>query len=267
MPGWRAGSHSAVTASRISLRGSFRPRTSSSCGVPSIETLTGPARPTCCTVAVGRRLRRLSRRRPRLRARRNCRLPAHALRGIRHEIGSRARAGRALDPNRQPREIESTRHPLVAGVASGLLLWTSFPPLEWHAMAWVALAPLFWVVTVREARFKAYLAAWLGGLCFWLLALQWLNLLDVGRMRPAGSSCRWSSRLVVAAVPGVARLAVFRLRIPLMMAAPIIWVGLEFGRGVLPLRLSVVLPGPQPVPKPLFDPDRRLRRARWGSAC
>jgi apolipoprotein N-acyltransferase len=122
-----------------------------------------------------------------------------------------------------------SRHPMVAGVASGVLLWTSFPPLEWHALAWVALAPLFWVITLREAPFKAYLAAWLGGLVFWLLALEWLRLIDVGGwtawvVMSLVFSCWWPLFLAVA------RLAVFRLRLPLMMAAPIIWVGLEYGR-------------------------------------
>ncbi len=121
------------------------------------------------------------------------------------------------------------RHPLLAGVTSGVLLWTSFPPLEWHAVAWVALAPLLWIVTVREARLKAYFAAWLGGLTFWLLALEWLNLLDMGGLAAwlvmsLAFSLWWP--LFVA----VARLAVFRLRLPLMLAAPVVWVGLEFGR-------------------------------------
>ena len=121
------------------------------------------------------------------------------------------------------------RHPASAGVVSGLLLWTSFPPLEWNALAWVALVPLFWLVTLREARLKAYAAAWLGGLTFWLLALQWLLILDVGG---------WTGWLVMSLAfslwwplfLAVARLAVLRLKIPLMMAAPIVWVGLEFGR-------------------------------------
>ena len=30
------------------------------------------------------------------------------------------------------------RHRLAAGVASGLLLWTAFPPMEWAPLAWVA---------------------------------------------------------------------------------------------------------------------------------
>lgn len=121
------------------------------------------------------------------------------------------------------------RDPLIAGIASGLLLWTSFPPLEWNGLAWVALAPLFWLATRREARLKAYVGAWLGGLVFWLLALEWLRLLDVGGLTG------WAAMALVFSLwwpvfLGVARLAVLRLRIPLMMAAPIIWVGLEHGR-------------------------------------
>jgi apolipoprotein N-acyltransferase len=122
-----------------------------------------------------------------------------------------------------------TRHAVIAGPASGLLLWTSFPPLEWNGLAWVALAPLFWLVILHEVRWKAYLGAWLGGLVFWLLALQWLTLLDVGGF--AG----WVVMALVFSLwwplfLAVARLAVVKLRIPLMMAAPIVWVGLEFGR-------------------------------------
>ena len=52
------------------------------------------------------------------------------------------------------REIASSRHRLVAGLASGLLLWTSFPPVEWSWLAWVALVPLFWLATLREAAFE-----------------------------------------------------------------------------------------------------------------
>ena len=43
-----------------------------------------------------------------------------------------------------------SRHAQVAGIASGMLLWASFPPLEWSGLAWVALAPLFWLVTLAR---------------------------------------------------------------------------------------------------------------------
>ncbi len=123
----------------------------------------------------------------------------------------------------------AARNLVPTAILSGLLLWMSFPPLEWNAVAWFALAPMFLLVTFRQVGYKGYLAAWLGGLVFWLLALQWLTLLDVG-----GLTGWFVMALVFSAwwplFLAVARLAVIRLRIPLMMAAPIVWVGLEFGR-------------------------------------
>lgn len=123
----------------------------------------------------------------------------------------------------------SSQYPLAAGLASGFFLWTSFPPAEWSWLAWVALAPLFWLVTLRDDRRRAYLGAWAGGLAFWLLAVSWVRLSDPDA---------WVGWVVMALVlslwwPGflvLCRFAVFRLQIPLIVAAPIIWVGLEYVR-------------------------------------
>ncbi len=76
---------------------------------------------------------------------------------------------------------------------------------------------------------KTYVSAWLGGLTFWVLAVQWLRLTDASA---------WPGWLLVALLCslwwpgflGLTRLAVHQLRIPLMLAAPIIWVGLEYVR-------------------------------------
>jgi apolipoprotein N-acyltransferase len=121
------------------------------------------------------------------------------------------------------------RHHLAAGVASGLLLWTAFPPVEWSWLAWVALAPLFWLVTVRGAPFKTYLAAWVGGLVFWILAVPWLSLIGPGA---------WIGWVVLASVFSLwwplfliwTRWAYFRLQLPLIVAAPVGWVAVEFLR-------------------------------------
>jgi apolipoprotein N-acyltransferase len=121
------------------------------------------------------------------------------------------------------------RHHVAAGLASGLLLWTAFPPVEWSWLAWVALAPLFWLVTVRAAPFKTYLAAWIGGLVFWTLAVPWLRLIGPGA---------WIGWIVLALVfslwwplfLALTRWAYFRLQLPLIVAAPIIWVTVEYLR-------------------------------------
>jgi apolipoprotein N-acyltransferase len=123
-------------------------------------------------------------------------------------------------------------HPAVLGIESGLLLWACFPPLDWGWFAWVALVPLFLLVQSRRPGRQVYLGAWLGGLVFWTPAIQWVRLSD-----PSS----WLGWLVMAAVlacfwpvfVGLSRWAVFRLRLPLVVAAPIVWVALEYVRAYL----------------------------------
>jgi apolipoprotein N-acyltransferase len=121
------------------------------------------------------------------------------------------------------------RHRLAAGVASGLVLWTTFPPLEWGLLAWIALTPLFWLATVRGAPIRTYLAAWAGGLVFWILAVPWLRLIGPGA---------WIGWVVLGLVfslwwplfLAMARWARSRLGVPLILAAPISWVTVEYLR-------------------------------------
>ncbi len=120
-------------------------------------------------------------------------------------------------------------HPAVAAIGSALLLWTTFPPADWSWVAWFALAPLFSLVVSRRSRKSLYFGAWAGGMVFWTLAIQWVRLTD---------PTAWLAWLVMALAlsfffPGflaLCRLAVLRLRLPLMLAAPIIWVALEYVR-------------------------------------
>jgi apolipoprotein N-acyltransferase len=141
------------------------------------------------------------------------------------ELGTKSGAERGL-------KDRLSRHPVVAGLTAGLALWWAFPPVEWSWLAWVALVPLFWLVIQPGPRLLLYLSAWGGGLVFWVLSVQWVRLTD-----PSA----WLAWLVMAfifslwwpAFLALARLAVFRLDLPLMMAAPILWVGLEYIRAHL----------------------------------
>jgi apolipoprotein N-acyltransferase len=120
-------------------------------------------------------------------------------------------------------------NPLVSGLTSGILLWFAFPPADWGWLAWVAMVPLFGLIGRRQSRLSLYGGAWAGGLAFWLLSIQWVRLTD---------ETAWLAWLSMATAlsfwwPGflaMARLAVLRFRIPLMIAAPVLWVGLEFVR-------------------------------------
>ena len=121
------------------------------------------------------------------------------------------------------------RLPVVQAVVSALLVWVAFPPADWGWFAWFALVPLFLLITSQRSAWSLYLGSWGGGFVFWGLAIQWVRLTDatawVAWLAMAlGLSFFWPLFLALA------RLAVHRLRLPLMVAAPIIWVALEYVR-------------------------------------
>jgi len=122
-----------------------------------------------------------------------------------------------------------SRHPAVLACFSAVLLWCSFLPTDWSWLSWGALVPLFLLIKSARPRLPLYFGAWAGGMLFWTLAIQWVRLTD---------SEAWLAWLVMALAlsvwwPGfllLARLAVRRLGVPMMVAAPVIWVGLEYVR-------------------------------------
>lgn len=144
------------------------------------------------------------------------------------EALAKAKAGpRAVDP----KAVRDTpgQHPLVSALVSGVGLWLAFPPAGYGWLAWVALYPLFSLVRSPRSRASLYFGAWAGGMVFWLLSIQWIRLTDADA---------WLAWWVMALAlsfwwPGflaLARLAVLRLRLPIMAAAPVLWVGLEYAR-------------------------------------
>jgi apolipoprotein N-acyltransferase len=109
------------------------------------------------------------------------------------------------------------------------LLWFSYPPAGWSWLAWFALVPLILLVRSPGRSWWLYGAAWLGGEVFWLFAISWIRLADPGAWiawvaLATALSFFWPAFLALA------RLAVFRLRLPLIVAVPIVWVGLEYLR-------------------------------------
>ena len=120
-------------------------------------------------------------------------------------------------------------HPAALAVGSGLLLWASFPPADWGWLAWGALVPLFLLVDSRRSARSVYFGSWLGGMAFWTLAVQWVRLTD---------DSAWLAWLAMAlalsffwpAFLALTRVGTRRLGLPLMIAAPIVWVALEYVR-------------------------------------
>lgn len=142
-------------------------------------------------------------------------------------------AGRAAKvENTAPAEASDASPPLAQrtwflGLSGSVLLWAAFPPLAAWPLAW--LAPVPWLVLVGREKLggrRPYPTIWLAGCIFWLGVLHWLRL-----PHPA-TSLGWIalSLYLAAYLPlfiGLARVAVHRLHWPLVVAAPVVWTGLE----------------------------------------
>jgi apolipoprotein N-acyltransferase len=105
--------------------------------------------------------------------------------------------------------------------------------LDWWPLAWIAPAAWVWLARRKAlAGRRPYLALYLAGLAFWLAALYWLTLphwaTSFGWLALSGYLACYLPVFV-----GLSRVAVHRLRVPVILAAPIVWTGLELLRGHL----------------------------------
>ena len=148
------------------------------------------------------------------------------------------------------------------------LLWAALPPVDWFPLAWIA--PLWWVLLIRRkelngqrcrprvenengnrpdsrglfsrtksaiarcpASFRAgYRALWMVGFIFWLAAAHYV------RLPHWTTGFGWVALAFYLAfyLPvfiGLARVAVHGLQVPVIVAAPVVWTGLELARGHL----------------------------------
>jgi apolipoprotein N-acyltransferase len=134
------------------------------------------------------------------------------------------------DPDREP--TVWYRSTFLLGVAGSLMLWLAFPPVAWGWLGW--LAPVPWLIAIRRQSpgKRPYLALYVAGLTFWLAALQWLRL-------PHPATCiGWFalSAYLACYLPVFAwltRVGIYPVRLPLWIAAPVVWTGLELLRAHL----------------------------------
>jgi len=110
------------------------------------------------------------------------------------------------------------------------LLWAALPPCDLWPLAWIA--PLWWTLLIRRENLpgRPYRAIYLAGFLFWLAAFYWLTL-------PYWATAfLWVLNAVymgcyLPLFVGLGRVAVHRLRMSVVVAAPVVWTGLEFARG------------------------------------
>ena len=126
--------------------------------------------------------------------------------------------------------VGSTFGQALVGAA---LLWLALPPMDLWPLAWIA--PIFWLLLIRRRELagrRPYRGIWLAGFFFWLAAYHWL------RLPHWATSFGWVAlafylSFYLPVFIGLSRVAVHRLGVPLIVAAPTIWTGLELARAHL----------------------------------
>ena len=125
-----------------------------------------------------------------------------------------------------------SRAALILCPITAVLYWGSFTPLDWGWLAWFALVPMLCLARSPRPMQGTLLGAWFGGLLCWVATLQWMRLGDA-TMYPAWGALALYISLYFPVFLLATRATVHRLSVPLVVAAPVIWVGLEFVRAHL----------------------------------
>lgn len=124
---------------------------------------------------------------------------------------------------------------LLISAGSGLLLAAAFPRPDLFPLAWVGLIPL--LLVMRRRPFACGLAA---GIAFFAAVLYWVNIVmtTYGGLQPFFSLVAYLFLVIYlalyfAAASWLSCALEQRLNLPCLLSFPVIWVALEYLRGLL----------------------------------
>ncbi|MCH2178224.1 MAG: apolipoprotein N-acyltransferase [Mariniblastus sp.] len=152
-----------------------------------------------------------------------------------------ANLGRNCEPNRTPLKREThPRQILVVTLIGSLLLWLAFPPVGLWPLGWIATVPfMFLVAKPSLTGRRPYRQIWLAGFLYWLGTFYFI---------PIPHWALWAGWLVVSFYLSLylplfvfaARVLVHQLRFPVVLAGPMVWVGIEWLRSNLLTGMAMV---------------------------
>ncbi len=123
-------------------------------------------------------------------------------------------------------------------ILSGVLLWTAFFPLDLGLVSYFALAPLLTLVRAEGiGRSRRYFAAFLGGVTFFALAVNWIRV-----AHPMMAYFAWPGVAIACGLFWPLAIALLRgldrFKLPLALTVPVVWVALEYFRTHIPTGFS-----------------------------
>ena len=137
----------------------------------------------------------------------------------------------SLESNSQQRRRHSSWRVLITALISLALLWLSFPPVGLWWLAWLAPAPLIWLVLAPTLPGRRpYGQLYWAGFIYWLATFYFI---------PIPHPALWLAWVVLGLylavyIPmliGFSRVLVTRFQLPALLFVPIVWTGLEWCRG------------------------------------
>lgn len=125
--------------------------------------------------------------------------------------------------------LAPARGALGMSALTAVVMWASFAPLDIGPLAWICLVPLVCLIRIPKRTRWMYAMLTIGGFGFSLSALQWMRLGDA-TMYTAWFALAFYVALYFPLFVVLARTAVHRYDVPITLAVPVLWVGLEFCR-------------------------------------
>jgi apolipoprotein N-acyltransferase len=141
-----------------------------------------------------------------------------------------ARNAADIEPQTLPPKSRLT---LALGLLASLLCYLAHPPASLTLLAWIGPTP--WLLLARLPRLpgrRPYLKLWFAGMAFWLAAIQWIRLPYWANIFGLFLLAAYLGAYLPVFI-GLTRVAVHRLNLPLWLAAPVVWTGLEWLRARL----------------------------------
>ncbi|MBN2020036.1 MAG: apolipoprotein N-acyltransferase [Sedimentisphaerales bacterium] len=123
--------------------------------------------------------------------------------------------------------IRKMASPLAAFILTAAMLTLAQAPIGWWPLAWAAYVPFILVCSSKSKPSRLYLASYIVGTCFWLGNIYWISFVTVAGWIAA---CMYLG-LLWPLLALTLRWCINR-KIPLVIAVPILVVGMEKSQGL-----------------------------------